>query len=31
MCGFVKTIARSLLGYYCACSNYKYMNKLNSI
>ena len=26
MCGFVKTIARSLLGYYCACSNYKYMN-----
>jgi len=26
MCGFVKNIARSLLGYYCACSNYKYMN-----
>ena len=21
MCGFVKNIARSLLGYYCACSN----------
>ena len=26
MCGFVKNIARSLLGYYYACSNYKYMN-----
>ena len=26
VCGFIKNIARSLLGYYCACSNYNYMN-----
>jgi len=28
MGGFVKNIARSLLGYCCACSNYKVVHEL---